>query len=193
MKVLVVYGHPNPASFNNGIKETVIKAAESKGHEVQVRDLYALNFNPILSGADFATFQSGSIPSDIKVEQDFISWADVLVFVYPIWWIGRPAIVQGYIDRIFSFGFAFSYDQNGPKGLLTVQKAIVINTAGSPEFNYDSWPNSKELLSRPMDEGTLMFSGIKSVTHKIYYGINISTPEERAGYLTEIETIIDGL
>jgi len=193
MKVLVIYGHPNPASFNNGIKETIVKSAENKGHEVQVRDLYALKFNPILSGADFTEFQSGSIPADIKTEQDFITWADVLVLVYPIWWISRPAIIQGYFDRVFSYGFAFSYDQNGPKGLLPIDKAIVINTAGTPEGVYDAWQNSKELLTRPTDEGALYFSGVKSVTHKVYYGINVSTPEDREGYLKEIEAIIEGL
>lgn len=193
MKVLVVYGHPNPASFNNGIKETVVATATEKGHEVKVRDLYAIGFNPVLGPSDFVAFKSGSIPTDIKEEQDHLSWADAVVFVHPIWWIGRPAIIQGYIDRVFSYGFAFSYDQNGPKGLLPIEKALVINTAGTPEFMYDGWPGSKELLTRPTDEGTLGFSGIKSVAHKVFYGVNGSTDETRASYLEEVKALVGSL
>ncbi|MBC7525064.1 MAG: NAD(P)H-dependent oxidoreductase [Flavobacterium sp.] len=74
MKTLIVVAHPNPASFNkNGIVETVISALKEKNHEIIVRDLYELNFNPVLSGADFGAFASGNAPADIQTERDFIS------------------------------------------------------------------------------------------------------------------------
>ena len=143
MKTLIIVGHPNPKSLNkNGILKTVVEELNAANHEVEVRDLYEIGFNPILSGADFAGMQSGNIPVDIKTEQDFISWADNIIVIHPTWWIGRPAIIQGYYDRILSFNFAFTVDQNGARGLLKNKSALIINTAGTPEMVYDAWPDS---------------------------------------------------
>ena len=191
MKTLVVVAHPNPASFNkNGIVATVVEELKNKNHEVIIRDLYELNFNPILSGADFGAFASGNTPTDIQIERDHISWATNIVLIYPVWWIGRPAIMQGYFDRVLGFNFAFTVDENGARGLLKNEKAIVINTAGTPEFVYDSWPDSKALISRPVSEGVLGYCGITNVKQMTFFGIIGSTDEQRANILSEIKTEI---
>ena len=191
MKTLVVVAHPNPASFNkNGIVETVVSELKSKNHEVIIRDLYELNFNPILSSADFGAFASGNTPADIQTERDHISWATNIVLVYPVWWIGRPAIMQGYFDRVLGFNFAFTVDENGARGLLQNEKALVINTAGTPEFVYDGWPASKELISRPVAEGVLSYCGIKNVKQLTFFGIVGSTDEQRAKVLSDIKSEI---
>lgn len=188
MKTLIVVAHPNPQSFNkNGILKTVVEELTSKNHQIVVRDLYELNFNPILSGADFAEFQVGKTPADIKTEQDHISWATNIVLIYPVWWIGRPAMMQGYFDRVFGFNFAFTVDQNGARGLLKNEKALVINTAGTPEFVYDGWPDSKQLISRPIAEGVLGYCGIVDVKQHTFFGIASSTDEERAKILTDLK------
>jgi len=194
MKTLIVVAHPNPASFNkNGIVETVIETLTEQKHEIVVRDLYDLNFNPVLSGDDFASFQSGVIPADILKEQEYLSWATNIVLIYPVWWIGRPAIIQGYFDRVFSFNFAFTVDQNGARGLLTIQKGLIINTAGTPEFVYDQWPDSKGLISRPISEGVLGYCGVNSVKQLTYFGIAGSTDEQRATILSEIKSEVEKL
>jgi NAD(P)H dehydrogenase (quinone) len=190
-KTLIVVAHPNPKSFNkSGILQTAKDTLEQNGHQVEVRDLYELNFNPVLSGADFELFHKGEMPADIKKEQEFISWADNIIIINPIWWIGRPAILQGYFDRVFAYGFAFSVTPQGPVGLLKNEKALVINTAGSPEFLYDSWENSKQLLGRPTTEGALNYSGIKNVNHVQFYGIATSTDEQRQEMLERIKTLL---
>jgi len=84
MKTLVIYAHPNPKSFNAAIKDTLVEELTNKGHEVRVRDLYEMNFNPILSGRDFEQMQSGNMPQDIAEEQKHITWADTLILVYPV-------------------------------------------------------------------------------------------------------------
>lgn len=191
MKTLVVVAHPNPASFNkNGIVETVVEALKEKNHEIIVRDLYELNFNPVLSGADFGAFAAGTVPTDIQTERDHISWASNIVLVYPVWWIGRPAIMQGYFDRVLGFNFAFTVDENGARGLLKTEKAIVINTAGTPEFIYDAWPDSKQLISRPVAEGVLGYCGIQNVKQLSFFGIAGSSDEQRATILAEIRSEI---
>ncbi len=69
MKHLIIYSHPNPQSFCHAILETAVGALKAKGHEVVVRDLYAMNFNPILKGSDLTGFKSGNIPKDIKTRR----------------------------------------------------------------------------------------------------------------------------
>jgi len=188
MKTLIVVAHPNPESFNkSGILKTVTESLLAKNHEVRVRDLYELNFNPILSGADFAEFQQGQMPSDIKTEQEHISWATNIVLIYPIWWISRPAIMQGYFDRVLSFNFAFTVDQNGARGLLTLEKGLIINTTGSPEFLYDAWAGSKDLISRPISEGVLGYCGVKNVKQLTFFGIAGSTDEQREKILADVK------
>jgi NAD(P)H dehydrogenase (quinone) len=188
MKTLIIVAHPNPQSFNkNGILKTVVEELTTKKHEIVVRDLYEINFNPLLSGSDFAEFQQGKTPADIKTEQDHILWADNIVMIYPVWWIGRPAIMQGYFDRVLAFNFAFTVDQNGARGLLKNQKALVINTAGSPDFVYDAWPDSKNLISRPIAEGVLGYCGIADVKQKTFFGVAISTDEQRVAMLEEVK------
>jgi NAD(P)H dehydrogenase (quinone) len=194
MKTLVVVAHPNPASFNiNGIVATVLEELKNKQHEVIVRDLYAMNFNPVLSGADFGAFATGSVPADIQTERDHVSWATNIVLVYPVWWIGRPAMMQGYFDRILGFNFAFTVDQNGARGLLKNEKALVINTAGSPEFVYDGWPDSKNLVSRPVTEGVLGYCGISNVKQMTFFGLPSSTDEQREKMLADVKTEIASL
>jgi NAD(P)H dehydrogenase (quinone) len=194
MNTLIIVAHPNPASFNkSGILETVKATLTEQGHEYRVRDLYEINFNPILSGADFAAFQSGTIPADIQAEQDHIRWAKKIVVIYPIWWIGRPAIFQGYIDRVFSYGFAFEYGEAGAKGLLDIDKTLIINTAGTPEHVYDGWNESKQLLGRPSVEGIFYFSGVKQVEHLQFYGLPSSTPEQREEMLAKVKSSVASL
>jgi NAD(P)H dehydrogenase (quinone) len=113
MKYLVIYSHPNPQSFCHAILETVKKTLAAKKHDVVVRDLYALGFDPVLKAADFAAIQSGKTCVDIKPEQDYIVWSDIMTIIHPIWWAGQPAMIKGYIDRVFSYGFAYSRDAKG--------------------------------------------------------------------------------
>lgn len=105
-------------SFGKGILDEVVKASVDKGAEVRIKDLYELGVDPVLKPADFAALQNGKVSDDIAVEQEQIKWADVITFIYPVWWAGVPAILKGYVDRVFSNGFAFRNTTAGPEGLL---------------------------------------------------------------------------
>lgn len=130
MNTLIIYAHPTKESFNSSIKNQVIKVLDRKNHEIKIRDLYQLNFNPILTEDDFTSFSQNKVPEDVQAEQNAISWADHLVFIYPTWWIGMPAILKGYIDRVFTNGFAFRHTKDGSQGLLNGKKVIIIQTTG---------------------------------------------------------------
>lgn len=186
MKMLVVYSHPNPASFNNAIKSEVIETARSLGHQVVVRDLYDIQFDPILKGQDFANLQNGSPTADISTEQDFIRWADVITFIYPIWWTGLPAMLKGYIDRVFSFGFAYTVTENGIAGLLTDKKVAVINTTGTPDEIYQS-NGMTDAMNKTSDTGIFEFSGMKVISHTYFGGVPNVTDEDRKAMLETVK------
>ena len=93
MKILIVYANPNPESLSGRVKNLVSGTLKKKGYEVEIRDLYQMKFNPVLTAADQTANAAGNIPSDIKKEQEFIKWADMIYFIYPIWWTGLPAII----------------------------------------------------------------------------------------------------
>jgi NAD(P)H dehydrogenase (quinone) len=190
MKHLILYAHPNPNSFNHAILETTVKALESKGHEVFVRDLYELNFDPVLKGSDFVGFQSGQTPADIKTEQAFITKADVITMIYPIWWTGIPAILKGYVDRVFSYGFAYAYGEGGNiNKLLSGKKGFIINTYGTPKDVYDS-TGMTEALKKTSDTGIFDFCGIEVVDHLFFGSVPQVDDEARKDMLRQIENTI---
>lgn len=188
MKHLIVYSHPNPKSFNHAIKETFAEALKKKKHDVHIRDLYTLNFDPVLKASDFELLQKGRVTADVGAEQNEIKWADTITFIFPIWWTGLPARLKGYIDRVFSHGFAFVIDQNGVKGLLTGKKVLILNTTGTPQGMYEQSGMQKS-MNQTMDTGIFEFCGMQVVAHKYFSGVTTNSPEERNAMLGEVEAI----
>jgi NAD(P)H dehydrogenase (quinone) len=84
--------------------------------------------------------------------------------IHPIWWTGLPAILKGYIDRVFSYGFAYRYDQGIQKGLLVGKKAVIINTHGKSKAEYESIGMDNALLLTS-DKGIYTYSGLEVVKH----------------------------
>lgn len=164
MKHLIIYAHPNTQSLNGHFKKAVIEHLSTSGHEVKVRDLYQLNFNPVLSLDDIAGQHKAQVAEDVKTEQDFISWAECITFIHPIWWTGLPAILKGYIDRVFSYGFAYQYDQGIQKGLLTGKKAVIINTHGKSHAEYSEIGMDKA-LSLTSDKGIYLYCNLEVKKH----------------------------
>jgi len=164
MKHLIIYCHPNPKSLNGYLKNVIVEHLQEDNHEVAIRDLYALNFNPVLSIEDMAGQRRGLVAHDVKQEQDFIAWADCITIIHPIWWTGLPALMKGYIDRIFSYGFAYRYDQGIQKGLLLGKKAVIINTHGKAKAEYEAIGMDKALLLTS-DKGIYTYSGLEIIEH----------------------------
>jgi NAD(P)H dehydrogenase (quinone) len=164
MKHLIIYAHPNQGSLNSHFKTILAEHLQQGKHEVVVRDLYQLNFNPILSLEDMDGQRKGQVASDVKQDQDFITWADCITFIHPIWWTGLPAIMKGYIDRVFSYGFAYRYDQGIQKGLLTGKQVVIINTHGKSQAEYGAIGMDKA-LSLTSDKGIYTYCGLEIKQH----------------------------
>ena len=105
MNHLIIFAHPNSErSFGRAIANRIEQISQEKGVNVFFRDLYEMNFNPILSHEELQNTNKGIIPEDIQQEHDFILQADLITLVYPLWWMGFPAILKGYLDRVLSHG-----------------------------------------------------------------------------------------
>lgn len=191
MKCFVIYAHPNPLSFNHAIKGEVVDALKLKGHEVKVSDLYEMDFNPVLKPSDFELIYSGKIAKDVKAEQDKIAWADTIILISPIWWTGFPAILKGYIDRVFTYGFAYSVNEGGIVQLLKDKRGLLISTHGQPEEVYE--PNMYKAIRETEDIGIFGFCGVKAEKHIFLAAIGQSSEETRAGYLNRVRTAVEAL
>jgi NAD(P)H dehydrogenase (quinone) len=189
MKNLVIYAHPDMPGFSGQALETVIKTSEAKGNEVIVRDLYKMNFNPVLTAAEMAAIQNGDTPEDIKIEQDYIREADVLTFIFPIWWADMPAILKGYIDRVFAHGFAYTYDGTGPKPLLNGKKAIIITPTGGTEEMLEQM-GMLDAQKLTIVGNRFHFTGFEVLEHKYFFGNPMMTPEKVPAMLEELEELI---
>jgi NAD(P)H dehydrogenase (quinone) len=164
MKNLIIYVHPNSSSLNHFFKQTILESLEESGEETEVRDLNEINFSPVLSLEDMNGQRMGKVAEDVKVEQDFITWADRIIFIYPIWWTGMPAIMKGYIDRVFSYGFAYRYDNGVQKGLLEGKKAIIVNSHGKSNAEYEASGMDKA-LALTSDTGIFNYCGFEIEKH----------------------------
>lgn len=187
MKVLIVFTHPNQNSFNHALLGNITAGLEEAGHEVKVKDLYQEDFNPILSGDDLKVLHAGETPKNIAKEQEQLLWAEGLIFIYPLWWFDRPAMLKGWFDIVLTNGLAFEYSNEGVRGLLKHKKALVIITAGGSE-DYFKDNDALQLIHRPVTDGTLSFCGIDDVSHQIFYDVPNLTDKERNTILDNIKT-----
>lgn len=185
MKHLIIYAHPEDSSLNGHFKETVSKILLQNGHEVIVRDLNQISFNPVLSLEDMNGQRRSQVSADIQTEQEYISQAVCITFIYPIWWTGMPAMMKGYIDRIFSYGFAYRYDQGKQLGLLTGKQAIIINTHGKSHAEYGAIGMDKA-LSLTSDHGIFQYCGFHINKHFFFDGADRATPAHVAQWTQEI-------
>ncbi|PLR67604.1 NAD(P)H-dependent oxidoreductase [Bacillus sp. UMB0893] len=190
MNVLMIYAHPNPESFNSAICNAVEEEFTSKNFQIRKRDLYQLKFNPILTEDGYSAFYQDKIPADIQTEQAELIWADILVFIYPTWWNGMPAILKGYFDRVFTNGFAFRYAEDGPEGLLNKKKALIFQTTGQPE-KFLKPLQLTMAMQAVFDIGIMNFCGIETLAHKFLYSVAYVDDETRESMLNEVKEVVE--
>lgn len=188
MKHLIIYAHPNQESLNEQFKQSIEKILKQQEQEVIVRDLYSQKFDPVLSLEDMTGQRKGTVNELIKIEQEYIMWADIVTFIYPIWWTGMPAIMKGYIDRVFSYGFAYRYDQGIQKGLLAGKQAIILNTHGKSNEEYTSIGMDKALLLTS-DKGIYTYCGFQVKEHFFFDKADRATPEIIETWLSTIKDV----
>lgn len=189
MNALIVIAHPNPASFNYGLLERAERALKTNGHDVRVRDLCKQPFKATMDSEELGKAQVGEHPNDVLEEQKLLSWADHIVFIYPLWWFDRPAVLKGWCDRVLNHGYAFSYDESGVTGLLAGKTGTVMITAGGTPKDFQDMNVTERELLMPMIIGTLQFCGIPA-KGKVLYNVGGVTDADRQKMLDDFEQMV---
>jgi len=134
MRVLMVYCHPRADSFCAALRDTALEALRARGHEVELRDLYAEGFDPVLSAAERGVYNDESANhAGIEHEIAQLRRADALLLVYPTWWYGMPAMLKGWFDRVWVPGVTFTFSDGAIQPALgNIKRMGVVTTYGSP-------------------------------------------------------------
>ncbi len=188
MNALIIYAHPNPGSFNAALAGVAEDMLEQNEINLKVKDIYGLEFDPVLSEEDFKAFHTGYLPEDIQAEQADVKWADLLIIIAPVWWYSFPAILKGYIDRVFSIGFAYRYEPDGPHGLLGGKRVLVITTSGAEEETAIS--TGMLGIIQTMINGIFKFCGFDPIQYKNYFAVPTVNDQERIDMLNDFREIL---
>ncbi|HET7657709.1 MAG TPA: NAD(P)H-dependent oxidoreductase [Bacillales bacterium] len=191
MKHCIIFAHPKLNSFNGAILHNYRQALEEYGHDVEVRDVYRLNWDPVLTWEEYQAQFNGKYATDVLVEQAFIREAEAVTFIYPVWWAGLPARAKGYLDRVFAYGFAYELDGEDPIPLLKGKKAATIFTSGTPEEIYRT-SGMSESLKKTMEEGVFDFCGFETIGHLYFGNAVLSSDQERERMLFEVSKFAGG-
>ena len=213
MRIFYIYAHPEPKSFNAALKNTAIDALKEKGHEVKLSDLYAMNFNPVLTASDFLerknpeffnafleairASKTGAFAPDIKEEMGKVMWADLIIFQFPIFFTAMPAIMKGWIDRVLAPGFGFNPITNSAydTGLFKGKSAMLVTTSGSPKETYSEGGAHGD-LNKHLESIThcvFEFMGMKVLPSFIIYEASSMSRERGAEELEKYKNRLLGI
>lgn len=203
MKALIVYAHPEPLSFNAALKNLAVEVLTSAGHQVQVSDLYAMNFTPAGGPLDFLervdpdcfryqreqmhATSADKFEPQLKAEMDKLAWADLVIFQFPLWWFSLPGILKGWVDRVFAMGFSYNVGQSYEKGIFRGKRAMLSFTTGGPASTYGPAGKNGSLdeLLRHVQYGMLHFIGMDVLPPFIAYSAARVPGEQRNAYSAE--------
>lgn len=195
MNVLIVYAHPEPKSLNGSLHKFSVKRLEKAGHTVQVSDLYAMKWKATLDADDSTNrpadarfdpsldskraFENGHQSKDIALEQDKLMWADAVILQFPMWWFTMPAILKGWVERVYAYGFAYGVGEHSDthwgdrygEGTLAGKRAMLIVTTGGWESHYSprgvNGPIDDILF--PIQHGILYYPGFDVLPPFVIY------------------------
>ncbi|MGX7704941.1 NAD(P)H-dependent oxidoreductase [Methylobacterium sp. Gmos1] len=185
MNILVVSAHPDPASLTNALRDVAVAELRAEGHAVRVTDLYAIGWKSEVDRLDFPAlpasarlrvpaasgeaFATGSLTQDVVSAQRDLLWADALILAFPLWWFSMPAILKGWIDRVYAFGFAYGVGEHSEtrwgdrygEGTLAGKRAMLVVTAGGWPSHYGPRGINGPIddLLFPIHHGVLFYPG----------------------------------
>ncbi|MFD2613437.1 NAD(P)H-dependent oxidoreductase [Paenibacillus gansuensis] len=185
-KILVINGHPDSKSFCSALSDAYAKGASANSVHIQKIDVSKLDFDPNLK---FGYRKRTELEKDLIEAQQLIRWADHLVFIYPTWWGAMPALLKGFIDRVFLPGFAFKYRENSNlwDKLLTGKSAHLIVTMDTPSW-YNRWIY-KRAGHNVMKRNILQFCGITPVRVTEIGPVKPSSTELRGKWLDKVKRL----
>ncbi|MFI7386312.1 NAD(P)H-dependent oxidoreductase [Streptomyces sp. NPDC049813] len=203
MKTLIVHAHPEPKSLNSSLKDLAVTTLTNAGHEVQVSDLYAMRWKAAADAADYGVhashplsvaadsgraFEAGALTADVVAEQEKLLWADTVILQFPLWWYSMPAILKGWVDRVFTYRFAYGvgehsatkYGERFGEGTLAGTRALLSVTTGGPESHYAPRGINGPIddLLFPIQHGILYYPGIDVLPPFVAHGSDRMSGED---------------
>lgn len=195
MNILIVHAHPEPQSLNGALKDFAVRRLRDAGHAVQVSDLYAMQWKTTLDAADRSdavpgarfdasldsrdAYANGTQSADIAGEQDKLRWADTVILQFPLWWFSMPAILKGWIDRVYAFGFAYGVGEHSDarwgdrygEGTLAGKRAMLMVTTGGWESHYSARGINGPIddILFPIQHGVLFYPGFDVLPPFVVY------------------------
>lgn len=187
MQALIVLAHPSPASFNAAMARAAREALEAAGHAVELHDLCAEGFDPVSGPANFdpppplegfrqqqaelAASERGGYAADVERAWRAVEKADLLVWQFPLWWFGLPAILKGWVDRVFAMGRAYGGGRVYASGPLAGKRALLSLTTGGPAGAYEPGGFNGDLAGvlRPVQRGVLAFCGFDVLAPQVVW------------------------
>lgn len=207
-KILIIHAHPEEQSFCSSLKRTAFNYFAEKGFEIKESDLYEMEFNPVGGKNDFNSinnpaffkyqmeqvnaYKKDLFNPNLKIEMNKLEWCDVLIFNFPLWWFGLPAILKGWVDRVFAMGFVYG-DGKGvyENGIYKNKTAFICMTTGGPEMAYNGGKNGDlDTILFPIHHGMFYFTGMTVLPPFISFSPARLTDIERN---TEINRYLDYL
>ncbi len=191
MKLLVIYAHPVPTSFCAAVLATATEALNRAGHTLRVVDLYAENFQPILTCEEREAYLDNTemLIERERVHVDNLHWAEGLVFVFPTWYYGPPAMLKGWLERVWLPGVTFEVaSKKGSKTtskISHIKRLVVVTTSGSPRWWLTLIGNPcKRLFLRGL---RILFNRRCKSTWLQLHEMNVVSQEERERFLARVE------
>lgn len=189
MNALVVYCHPVEGSFCSAMRDAAITGLRTAGHTVDVIDLAAENFNPVMSTSEWNTYRQGNgdIPTGLERDVSLVKSAEIIVFVYPTWWGGLPAQLKGWLERVMLPGTAFQFNENNKvrPDLANIRRIHIASTFGSPWLNVRLVnDNGRRILARAFRLNT---SFRTKVSTSSLYAMDTATDKSRKSFLFSLE------
>ncbi len=194
MRALVVYCHPNPSSLVAAAKDRALVGLTGAGHDVRTVDLYSDGFEPAMSGPERRAHKQPGVTTELQHYADDLAWAEALVLVYPTWWSGQPAMLKGWIDRVWVAGVAWELPEGGsvPRPLLVkVRRVVVVTTHGSSKLvNALQGESGKRTVTRSI---RAMCNRRTRTTWCALYGVDTIDEQQRASFLNRVEHTLSRL
>lgn len=203
MKVLLVVAHPEPKSFNFAMAQVAIDTFSRNGHEIITSDLYRMQFNPVSDRRNFQTVkdgdyykqqieelyatEKGGFAADIEGELAKLDWCDLLILQFPLWWFGLPAIMKGWVDKVFAMGRIYSGEMRYDRGYFQGKRAMCCLTTGGGAEHYrdEGMVGDIDQILYPINHGILYFVGFSVLPATVIYQPVRLSPEERQQRLEE--------
>jgi NAD(P)H dehydrogenase (quinone) len=201
MRLLIVHAHPEPSSFNAAMTRQAVEALQGSGQEVVVSDLYATRFDPVSDRRNFtgakdrsrfsqqveeahASATDGYVAA-LQTEMDRVAWCTDLVLQFPLWWLGMPAILKGWVDRVFAVGRAYGGGRRFTTGVFAGKRAMCAITVGgsSAEYAECGFYRSMDSVLFPIHRGILGFVGFTVLEPFVVFGPQRMRHEERVAEL----------